>query len=133
MSGNLSNLLNECANLTARGTCLGVDIRLAPDGAFRHTASPTGKCRVRESKRCSYFERCVLTLAASRPEYVGAESEYRGRCGLSMEKVKAARACGDCGDPRPKGKRYCTACAAKHKRMASRRASARQRQRQVAE
>lgn len=103
----------ECANLLPDGSCLGV--RAEDLGRHAGPLTPLAACALAEKRPCDYFEKCVLPLAASKPEYVSAAQAYllltqaQATSG-TLAAASAMRACGACGQPVPKRRRFCDAC-----------------------
>jgi hypothetical protein len=105
---------NECANHVA-AQCIMLD----------------GECPVIEGKRCAvrrdamghptetaYFDRCVLPLADTRPEFAGAARMYRAMSGTSGA---SERNCPDCGNGLLPRQRVCPSCKIARRRAAYRR------------
>jgi len=82
-----------------------------------YCSSRDGDCILRSSKRCDYFERCVLPLAEKelprQKEYARARDRYRRVHKISFDADE--RRCPDCGTILPRRKRYCLKCAKKRR------------------
>lgn len=90
----------------------------------------SGACLVRVGRRCAVFEQNILLPMQTRPEYAGAAAEYRRHLSPATSAAgprDEVGECADCGQPRPKRKRYCARCALRHKKASWRAASARRR------
>jgi len=140
----LKSLIDECANASGDGHCKGIDLQIDGTGEVRQMASPADFCLVRHGQRCRYFEKVVLPLVKTHAEYAGADSEYQQKHGIAKADAQARkhpfftidprageavkRVCKDCGGPRPKGRRYCAACAEKRRRVTRKAATRKWRQ-----
>ena len=132
---NLNNFIaDECANHRRGGACPGMPVLLKHDETGRAIpgqmfAAP--KCRVAEGKRCDYFEKYVMPLAAKmgKPHIV---DEYQNTTetmmlGSSARAHVKARLCG-CGTPLAARQRTCEHCQAKKRLESARLRMARRRE-----
>ena len=105
---------NSCANHQNNGTCLGCKIN---SDLKIPSCAPRPTCRLADDKpsHCVNFENCVL------PEHPEVGKRYRQIVGLPPLVQKT---CAECGQPRLRGKRFCSICAA-NRRTATYRTSKR--------
>jgi len=111
----------ECANMRPVGICLW-------------TEKP---CLLKQGKRCSYFERCILPLADdssphAQPDLqskrLAARETYLGQHALVAGKDESNnRTCPECGSILGKYQRLCDKCRVKRRREADRRKKQRKR------
>jgi len=149
-----ASLIDECSNYVA-GRCIGAAMHLHVDRAPAQRATESTTCLARRGYRCSHFERAVLPLAELRGDLAGTDAAYRRRSFTTDPKSASAdvkahpfwisgpkpvtdissedRCCADCGEPRPRGSRYCHSCALKRKRDSARRRAAKHRRNRDAE
>ena len=82
-------------------------------------------CKVEQGKRCGYFEKAVLPVAAE----LGLQNVYEAYedlTGAEMLKRPQARLCPDCGGPVRLRQRYCDNCAHKRRKASYRKRRAKQ-------
>jgi hypothetical protein len=111
----------ECANHRSDGSCLGMPVLLTKDSKM----FPAEKCRVAEKKRCTYFEKCVLPIAAQRGSGDVIDA-YKSLAGQTAAIKFKARFCA-CGNPLASRDRYCESCKTKKRRETFRLATTRRR------
>ena len=112
----------ECANMLPDGACLGVSPDSLIDSGQPKTCTPRDRCRVAESKRCEYFEKVILPLAAHpsphgdpqlQAKRASARDAYLGKHAMA---VTSAKPCPLCGGPKPPRYQFCESCGAARRR-----------------
>ena len=116
MSSPLQLARTECANWH-KGRCLGIPVRCL-QSTEPPVAAPLDRCKLAAPKgMCGYFETVVLPLAQSVSKYARAAARYKRRIPKGQTPPAAIVdiwEC-DCGQPMPKGRRMCDACARRNK------------------